>query len=441
MQSQSHIRVVYLESPYSFIFRDLNNKLNPEWSYSLLFSLGYYYYKPTRNFSFIRSELSSDIPPQENWLKNVSELPSIVNSNTRKPTEDELTEMASFAHFLHNFIIKNRVNLLICHNDLRWQHAIAKFICQTLNVKILFSEEGYFRPNTITVDHAGVNAYSSLPNDAGFYQDVSISPCPLKSFDNATPFQRFMRIAHFNIFMLLEIVGASLGLNTITRNKKYSFKRYFSLFISKLKRKKAISVKESISNYIFVALQVAEDTQTVIHSPFNGTQDFIVAVEDAFYSIPKEERQDTKLVFKKHPMEGDKSYHFSLESKVVSADTNHLISNSIGVILINSSTIAQCLHAKKPVVTLGNSFFDIPGLTYKTSTADLQKALKKLINGQIEIRPDLFKKFLDYLKYSYQYNMNLYYYNDADMENFATTLIEREINPPQKGIYTDQNTL
>lgn len=426
------LRILYLESPYSYLFRDLNSLISPEWSHTLIFSFGYLLYKPTKNYTFVKSAISR-ITPNANSLRLVASLPSIVNCNVRKANPSEIQEMAAFYEYLKDFVRENQVDLVICHNDLRWQHAIAKNVCHEMGVKVLFFEEGYFRPDTITVDHSGVNSYSSLPKSAEFYRNANTKAKTLKSFANATSLQRILRLVHFNIFMVLDTLGVLFSINTETRNKEYSFKKYFGLFINKLMVQTTPKAPSTAlpDRYIFVALQVSEDTQTVIHSPFAGTQDFIDTVEQAFYQMPKIARDHVKLVFKKHPMEGPKPYRFNTESVVLTADTNYLIQNSIGVVLINSSTIAQCLRLNKPVITLGNSFFDISGLTYKTDRTKLEAALIALLSNEIALDKSLYEKFLIYLKNQYQYNMNLYYYDKIDLKSFLDELASKEFNDLQ----------
>ena len=67
---------------------------------------------------------------------------------------------------------------ILCFGDCRPLHKEAKRWAKSKGIRFLAFEEGYLRPQFITVEEGGVNAYSSLPRDPDFYRKLPDMPTP-----------------------------------------------------------------------------------------------------------------------------------------------------------------------------------------------------------------------------------------------------------------------
>ena len=67
---------------------------------------------------------------------------------------------------------------ILCFGDCRPLHKEAKRWAKSKGIRFLAFEEGYLRPQFITVEEDGVNAYSSLPRDPDFYRKLPDMPTP-----------------------------------------------------------------------------------------------------------------------------------------------------------------------------------------------------------------------------------------------------------------------
>jgi capsular polysaccharide export protein len=331
--------------------------------------------------------------------------------------------MARYFEYLKSFIASNQITHIFCHNDLRWQHAIAKVVSKEMHVIIFFKEEGLFRPDTLTMDSHGVNANSSVPSKKDFYQDQNFLPSTEFLHVQASYFIRSIRLLRFVMFLILNQLGDWFGLNVRPKNKQYVFQGYFKLFLKKLgKKTRPVSEEKPNFEYIFVPLQVTNDTQTVVHSPFSGTQEFINQIQKSYFALPTEIQARYKLVFKKHPMEEHVDYVFDSKSIISKAGTPDLVRESAVVVLINSTVIVDALKAGRPVITLGESFFNIEGLTIRSKLSTLTDDIVKCLTTKTSPDQKLLKNFLDFLKFRYQINGNIFYYDDSTIKRIASRI-------------------
>lgn len=325
--------------------------------------------------------------------------------------------------YIKDFLLKNNINKLFVFGDCRFyqKHAIA--ISKGLNIEVFVFEEGYLRPNFITLEKYGVNDNSTIPRDRKFYDNLNI--------DNEIIFE----MEH------LEYFGSTYGkmarqatlyyfLGNFFHYKypNYHHHRCFSFFkegwtgIKNYFRKNINIVKEKNLNqyfekeldkkYYFVPLQTYNDFQLRVHSNYNSIEEFI---KEVLMSFSKFAPGDKYLVFKHHPMDrGKKNYkkyimfyakQYGIKDRVVITWDVHLptlLKHSIGSIMINSTVGIQSLYHKTPTICLGRAIYDIEGLTCKDMSLD------DFWNNYKEVDYDLFKKFRGYLIQTTQINSNFY---------------------------------
>ncbi|MES2528855.1 MAG: hypothetical protein V4598_17345 [Bdellovibrionota bacterium] len=417
------MNLLILEPPYSRIFDELTAKLVPKKAYAHIFNLGYILYLKNCKFHFVQKEIQF-IKPSSESLEKVRHIKSLANSNVKVPELNELDVMARYYEYLSAFIKEYEITHILCHNDLRWQHALAKVVAKESNIKIFFSEEGLFRPDTMTLDSAGVNANSSVPRQRDFYLSTVYQPDENFKPIEHTYGRRILRIGFFGIFLMLNKIGDITHLNIKSKNKVYKFRGYLKLFLKKLVNKSAPPKNVPIdSPYIFVPLQVSHDTQTVVHSPFRDTQEFIHSLEESYQSLQEELKKKYKLVFKKHPMEEHVQYKFSNDSIISTNETSFLVQSAAMVILVNSTVIVDALKARKNIITLGNSLFNIDGLVTATNPNSLSEQIVIRLHDPLVPNEELLNSFLNYLKYNYQINGNIFYYNEQTIKSLASKVL------------------
>ena len=404
-------KIVIIEPFYTNFHCDLANSLSSD-IYSLVFNLGNLIYlkgshkflvnKRINEYSYSLSDL--------NIVKNIKSLYTEKKRKLEKiePNEADFIYMARYIGFLRVFLEEKQIDLVIMHNDLRWQHALAIHVCKEIGMRYLITERGLFRPHTTTVDFQGVNAYSSIPKGIDFYEKITVKNLPFRehSIGRLKSFQVNFKFA---LFLCLSYFGDIIKVNSRLANQRYSLLSYIFLFLKQRKKLKDKLTLALPKKYIFIPLQVNTDTQILVHSQYESMQAFISHVEKTFYA----ERSDVSLVFKPHPMDKGKEYVFDSKSLVVDNETSQLIQGSEFIITINSTVGFEAIQSYKTVIVLGEAFYKIPKLCITSSIRSFREDLLRCLNQRAPINTQLVDKFVFYLKNEYQVNGNLFNYDAA----------------------------
>lgn len=213
-----------------------------------------------------------------------------------------------------------------------WSGAMAvhqSFIerCRSLNIRPTYGECGFFpQAEYYYFDKSGVNNQSQLNND-----DLSwVSP------------------EH---------------LNKLERVRQTFFENV---------------VSSSCVNFIFVPLQVPNDSNILTNSRFNsGMQEFIDLIEEKY--------KGEKIVFKAHPKDRMKSTYVLKHGIFSEEDSRSLILSAKLVHGINSSVLFEAVLAQKPVIADGECLLNsFPG--------DTDKLLAAMIERQFSVHSDYYEE-------------------------------------------------
>ncbi|WP_018248081.1 capsular polysaccharide export protein, LipB/KpsS family [Orenia marismortui] len=434
--------ILFLQSPYSFLFRDLAVELekNNIDCYALTFNLGdKYLYKGIDQIDInklIRTKRVVNIDKLE--LEEILAIENYYTKKKEKILNEKLTDKEKnyfylYTKVLEEIIKEKNIKLLVMQNDTRWQHSLAIYLANKLDIDYLVFELGLFRPNTITIDSKGVNYNNSVPRKKEFYQNVDIdNRFNYKELDtDISEFKRNLIVAKYMLYYRL---GDLFAQNSI-ENKKIKlldyFKRFLKTYISKTSQKPR--VKELPENYIFVPFQVANDSQTLVHSEFNNMMEFATVVIEAVEKYNKNNPDNRmSIVFKEHPMDVGKVNYDKFHQKysnnkdiifVKEAQTKELIKDSKLIITINSTVGIEALEMGKKVICLGRCFYAIEEIALQSNRIDLANDISYMLNKKLN--RSLINNFLDYIKYEYQFEGNEYYYNQQQIKKISQLILER----------------
>lgn len=222
--------------------------------------------------------------------------------------------------------------------------------------RTFFVENGLL-PGTTTLDPRGVNYLNSVPRDASFYLDYADRVC-LPSDDVPV--------------ILIPRKPRSEGPPPITLPECF----------------------------IFIPFQDDRDTQVRLHSPW------VRNMRDLF-ALGERVADETgwEVVFKEHPSsrESYPDLHSRCRDRLRFANgnsTQELIEASSFVITLNSTVGLESLLLSKPLLTLGQAFFNIEGLAvHADSLEQLLQLVKEFPNWSTNDR--LRRAFLHYLSKEY----------------------------------------
>ena len=272
---------------------------------------------------------------------------------------------------------------IVLFGDCRPVHTPAIMLARERGLVIHVFEEGYFRPDWITLEKYGVNGHSSLPKEASWYlaaadlvQDIP-RPTPLPASMRA-------RVIHDVAYNLCNVLNP-VFFPQYPNHVEYPIAKEYVSYVKKawqVIRKREIDhitvdrlAREG--DYFLLALQVSGDAQLRFHSSYADQEKFMTDVVEVFAAHAP---ADSSLVIKRHPLDPGLTDHrailnslmkrLDLGGRIHFLETGHLptlLDHATGLITVNSTTIGQALFHRCPVMALGKSIFGVDGLIFKGS--------------------------------------------------------------------------
>ena len=341
--------------------------------------------------------------------------------SVRGPWREEFNFTGSIAEWPEVFadlLTHLRIDAVFLFGDCRPIHVPAIAVARHRNIDVGVFEEGYLRPDYITLERGGVNNRSSLPGDPEFYLAQTLSPARETSPVGST-FGKAL------LWGVLYYTAATLG--------KPVFKHYWHhrpigmlegvYWIRSFARKVLYKCKEKSlqsrllgpapDRFFLVPLQTCGDAQIKIHSRFRTIPRFI---EHVVRSFARSAPSDCMLAIKHHPL--DRGYtdysalidrlvrKYQLQSRCHYIHDQHLptlLRNTQGVVVVNSTVGLSAVGEGVPVKVCGEAIYNMPGLTY-------QDDLDRFWTDTSAFRPDprLWSSFRNYLIARTQYNGSFY---------------------------------
>lgn len=293
----------------------------------------------------------------------------------------------AWPQFLCRYLLEHKIEKIFLFGDCRRYHREAIKVARDANIEIYVFEEGYIRPDYITLEKNGVNGFSALPKDPDFYKRL---PVPLSEPDALPVRTSFWRMAM--AAMSYYLAGACLRFyfRNYEHHKSFSIRCKGSRWLISGARKLLYTRRDAKLNqrlagelskrYFLVPLQVHNDSQVTCHSSYANIEDFI---REAIASFANHAPAKTLLVLKHHPMDrGARHYGKLIESlsnehgvgaRVIYTHQIHLptaLNHARGVVVINSTVGLSALLHNAPVKTMGDAIYDMAGLTCQSSLDD-----------------------------------------------------------------------
>lgn len=329
------------------------------------------------------------------------------------------------------------IEMVILMGDCRPHHQVAHAIAKKHQIEVAVFEEGYLRPDFITLERDGVNGFSKIPKDPEFYlKQLSNEQLPPvepevavgKTFGLSAMWAMMYYMASFLMhpfFMQyqhhrpLNILEGLIWVRGFWRKRYYQFKERH------LQAKLSLELSK---RFYLVPLQVHNDSQLHVHSMFASIEEFIRYVVRSYAQHAPE---DTFLVIKHHPL--DKGYHdyadlmgllirqYHLQGRVIYLHDQHLptlLTHAKGVVLINSTVGMSALHHRCALKACGDAIYNIEGLCY-------QGELDTFWQQANSFKPDetLLVRFRNYVVQQTQINGNFYKRLDAFNNATGTRLL------------------
>lgn len=288
--------------------------------------------------------------------------------------------LEAWPKYLDNFVLQRGIDVVLLFGDCRPYHRAAIERAKALGIEVGVFEEGYLRPNHVTLETGGVNGQSSLPKDPDFYRRLVPAPLPKpRPVGNVMPAAVFVTIVNSLACTLF-----AWRFPRYQHHRDVNTWRQIALWgrgvFRKLKhrvRDRKLSqtlTEQRMPPFFIVALQVHLDSQ-MNYCKYGSTEEFLTDVVESFAAhAPK----DCSLLIKHHPF--DRPYRdytvlldqlrqqYQLGERLVYADVIPLplaLKAARGTVVINSTVGLSSVQVGTPTKCLGDAVYDMPGLTHQ----------------------------------------------------------------------------
>ncbi|RVT41203.1 capsular biosynthesis protein [Sphingobium algorifonticola] len=281
--------------------------------------------------------------------------------------------------FFDHFLRDKGITDIMLFGDCRPMHRAAHGMAKLRNVNIHVFEEGYIRPDWVTMELDGVNGHSTLPKDPQwFLRQASLLP-PVPDLPPITAsFNRRVRDSYRYFHHVVTQCWrfphyrSHRPGSVLVEGIRWAWKLGITNRFVARRTAQALARIEGRRYFLF-PLQLSSDYQIREHSPF---PDMTSAVHYVLDSFEQHAPADTMLLIKEHPLDAGTtiwSHFIAREARrrgladrivhVAGGDLALLAEQSAGMVTVNSTSGTFALAAGVPVKVLGDAIYDVPGVT------------------------------------------------------------------------------
>jgi capsular polysaccharide export protein len=295
---------------------------------------------------------------------------------------DYAGEASGWPEFVDDCLRRGEITDVVLFGDCRPMHAIAVKAARARSIPVHVFEEGYLRPDWITLEPDGVNANSSLPLDPEYYRRVAPSVPPIPAVRRVA--DSFLRRAvdDLTYHVTMDLTRPKFrGYRSHRPRHPYvdylhGIPRYLRKPIAAVRAQRvARELRRSVAPYFIFPLQLDADAQIRVHSPFGSMQP---AIEHVIRSFATGAPADTMLVLTEHPFEPGVVDFRRIATRAAECagigrrliyleggTPADLLARCQGLVTVNSTVGLQALELGAPVFALGRAVYAIAGLTFQ----------------------------------------------------------------------------
>jgi capsular polysaccharide export protein len=317
--------------------------------------------------------------------------------------------------YFDQFVQDHAITDVVLYGDCRPVHQSALRLAQLRGVHIHVFEEGYIRPDWMTLERDGVNGHSRLERDPEVILAAAqwLPEVPRLPGITAT-FSRRARDSYWHYHHVVlgrwrypfyrshrqgSIVAEGLG-----------WLLRFARSAHRARQAEAVLEELDGARFFLFPLQLTGDYQIRAHSPFASMR---MAVDYVLRSFARHAPPDAMLLVKEHPLDvGFRNWHryVAREARrlgvadrvrhIDGGDLGELCAASAGMVCVNSTSGTLALESGIPVVVLGDAVYDVPGITHQGSLdsfwswpelpdTGLYQAFKQVLHARCLVRGGL----------------------------------------------------
>ena len=291
-------------------------------------------------------------------------------------------DLGGWPSFLAEKLTNWNVTDIVLLGDCRPLHQKAVAVAAAVGTTVYVFEDGYLRPNWITLEKGGVNALSPLGRDPDWIMAAAVKLPPWTE-----PAAAVNRMSRRAVEDIAYVVASGLGAGAFPGYRSHrpwsSWTEYLGgarRVLRKPAAKRALSAllaKVTLEGrpYYLLPLQLEADSQIRLHSPFGGVRPVIEQVVASFAaSAPS----DALLIVTEHPLDtcpfdwravvNEQARRCGVGERVSffeGGSPEPSIEGCSGVVTVNSTIGYLALSLGKPLIALGTANYSMQGLTFQ----------------------------------------------------------------------------
>lgn len=288
--------------------------------------------------------------------------------------------LSDWPAFIDQFLRNHAITDLILYGDCRPYHLVAHGMAKLRNIRTHVLEEGYLRPDWMTLELEGVNARSPLSRDKAWFLTEARRLKPQPELPHITAsFNRRARDSYWHYHHVCvgrwvyphyrshrpgSIIAEGLGW-------LWKFARASSVKVKTEEELLGLAGKP----FFLFPLQLSGDYQIRSHSSFPDMQS---AARYTINSFAEHAPDDCHLIIKQHPLDCGffnwskfvrrEARRLNLKGRlhlIDGGDLNALARDARGLVCVNSTSATLALAHGTPVCTIGKAIYGIDGLTHQ----------------------------------------------------------------------------
>lgn len=290
--------------------------------------------------------------------------------NFRKP-------LSAWAGYLSELIVRENITDILYYADQLPYHRIAADVASRLGVKCHAVENGYLRPDWITLERGGMGRLSHFPDQPGQIATIAGQAGPA---DMVVRYPHpFWQEASNEVIYNMAAYFGRLIFPRYQSDKYYDPLWEYIMWLPRMfRRPKSLPARYTRDDsppFFLLALQLQSDYQIRANSPYTHLSEMLAQVIGSFAAHAPDH---TRLVIKQHPMDNglerwervvpEIAARHGVSGRVDFIDEgniNALLPKVSGVIVVNSTVGLHSLIAQKPTIVLGSAIYDLEGLTHQ----------------------------------------------------------------------------
>jgi capsular polysaccharide export protein len=301
------------------------------------------------------------------------------------PKELILNETQSCLSFYEKLFEKNDYDLFISSGDTRLQIRSAIQVARQHNVNILYFEQGPF--GTTLIDHEGVNANVSFrfsTKDTTTHHELNIPALPRDDYRRSlSMYDKWLEKLDLLFFYAPPLFSRVIPIYSQLGPNFGQF--LWQRLRNKFRSRQTMHVQKQ---YIFLPLQMPNDAQSIYHAPKVDGYSALIS------SIARVLPAEIGLVIREHPHyvgQYDKELYDIVERDARicldgATPLCDLISSARVVVVVNSTVGLEALAAYKPLIMLGESYYDNCDQIQKPeSLSDIGASIQASLIQQIDV--------------------------------------------------------